>query len=262
MPDIHEIEQSNNLYGYTMNNPLKWVDPSGLYCVPSVLRYIQRIITVINAINEVRSLQSKINLVIAKDAVELAFESAQCNLPLLPSVELLTTAEAHALGGGRREVLLTDLWTGLEFYISWEPPWLGGHTDWNPFSPDDTEIFLQLVAMAGIDVDWNSPQQPMPSDLWNPRPGVITLYDTYGNQRRIAVGYHLFPHERIMGGDPGFPFVDRNRGRGDVTHCSVQGNWLLGGHMCMYYGDMGHNEGTPGASAMAVEAERLARAQQ
>ena len=53
--------------------------------------------------------------------------------------------------------------------------------------------------------------------------------------RRIAIGIHLFPHHIIMNrtvAQPGPPL--RNLEGADARH--PDGNWRVGGHMCMYYG--------------------------
>jgi len=174
-----------------------------------------------------------------------------------PRVELIPNPQQfrREFGYGRRTVPLTDLWTGLTFNISWQPPWgyggIGctGHTDWNPVDECATETFRQIVELATTGgrepINWNNSVQPSPSWLWEARPGVIEV-----DGRRIAVGFHLFPHERIMSGNPTWPFVCRYR-------CPIR-PWLVGGHMCMYYGNLDGREGAPGAHEMAREAQRIA----
>ena len=49
MPSIHAILQSGNLYVYTMNNPLMWNDPSGLFATAAVGGTVYLIVKAIKA---------------------------------------------------------------------------------------------------------------------------------------------------------------------------------------------------------------------
>lgn len=102
-----------------------------------------------------------------------------------PPVELLSQAEAMAIGGGWQTVPLTDLETGLTFNISWHPL-VSCHTDWLPMSPDDVRIIQEILHPGRVDtINWSLPS----SWSWNACPGIIEV-----DGQRIAVGFHLFPH--------------------------------------------------------------------
>ena len=166
-------------------------------------------------------------------------------VPVKQPIELLTTAQVAEIQTERSTQELVDLWTGKSFNISWAAS-TNYHTDWNPATPADTAVYLSIVASAGS-VDWNQPTAP--AWLWNGRPGVLKL-----NGRLIAVGFHLYPHEIILGGNPGLPFknIPKDNSR------DVNGTQLVGGHMCMYYGDSpGGNPPKNSCNDMAREAHKL-----
>jgi len=90
-------------------------------------------------------------------------------------------------------------------------------------TPADTAVIVSILSQNGI--DWNNPSTR--KRAWDARPGILEL-----NGRLIAVGFHLFPHGSIMGGNPGTPFVNKSNTR-------PSGGWDIGGHMCMCYKDRG-----------------------
>ena len=140
-----------------------------------------------------------------------------------PRVELLTTAQVNANWGGAWQVIpLQDVNTGRTSNISWN--FHSRHTDWSPTSANDTAI-IKSILRPGVAVDdpsWANTS----SWSWNARPGIITI-----GGRRVAVGFHLFPHGSILGGaQPGWPLRQ-------MPDTPPAGGWPIGGHMCMYYGD-------------------------
>jgi len=168
------------------------------------------------------------------------------SVQVLRRVELLTTAYVGTLESNRISVPLTDLWTGKQLNISWQPV-SNRHTDWSPMTSDDTAVLKSILA-HDVEVDDESWENTS-SWSWNARPGVI---DVHG--RLIAVGFHLFPHGSIVGGSPGWPFVnDSNTPPADRD--PPLNNWPLGGHMCLYYGDSAG--GTQAANDAAEEAYRM-----
>ena len=149
-------------------------------------------------------------------------------------VKLLTNAEVRSLNLRAGPARVTDLRTNREYDIFWGgPPIGGGHTDFSPLTPQDTEIMQQISG------GWN----------WNARPVILHIESRTGERHALAVGLHHFPHGSIIGGNPGLPNMPNvNPPRGQ--------NWPIGGHFCMFYMDsMG---GTPGMREAAHEAFRIA----
>ena len=161
--------------------------------------------------------------------IQVSRWSAGAEVRVRPPVELLTNAQARAIGGGWRVASLVDLETGKRFSIAWHPP--GLHTDWSPMSPADVRIIQEILSPERVDeIDWDLAG----SWSWNARPGVLEV-----DGRRIAVGFHLFPHGSILGSEigaePGLPL----RAMSDT-----QATWTIGGHMCMYYSNSTSLRGT------------------
>jgi len=161
-------------------------------------------------------------------------------------VELLSTREVASIESKRISVPLTDLRTGERFNISWaaSPTY---HTDWNPMASSDTAVVKRILRS---NTPTNDPSWANTSSWsWTPRPGVIELHG-----RRIAVGFHLFPHGSIMGGNPGWPLSNQSNAR-------PAAGWPLGGHMCLYYSDSpsgsGHNDWARQMNDAAREAHRM-----
>ena len=207
--------------------------------------------------------------------VALANKTAQISadanaMPVAPAAELLTNAQVRAIRNNAAEnVPLLDLWTGRTFNIFWGGgPSDGYHTDWTPMAPADVQIIQEILRPGSVsEVDWtlisgwfatsnwstrsgytlaNTPGARFPSSgQWSTRPGVIILEGS-----RIAVGFHLIPHDIIIGGRPGPPLQNINNQR-----VPLDGNVPTGGHMCMYYGSS--TGGTPRMNEMARVAHRI-----
>ena len=136
--------------------------------------------------------------------------------------ERLSMAQVMQLPNGWHTVTLIDLWTGKRFNIRWHRR--ADHTDWSPVSPADVQVIQGILNPTGDTRNWSSRH----SWSWNARPGMVTV-----SGRRIAVGIHLFPHDIIMSGaSPGLPL----RSLSGAAARYPDGNWRVGGHMCMYYG--------------------------
>jgi len=140
------------------------------------------------------------------------------------SAELLNMQQVAQLPSGWHTVPLVDLWTGETFNIRWQRS--STHTDWSPMAPADVRVIQRILNPTGDNRNWNLTS----SWSWDPRPGMITV-----GGRRIAVGFHLFPHGSIMtGANPGSPLrSDSNTSPGQRN--PPLATWPVGGHMCMYY---------------------------
>jgi hypothetical protein len=135
---------------------------------------------------------------------------------------VLTMPEVMQLPNGWQTVPVTDLGSRQTFRIRWHRR--NDHTDWSPVAPADVQIIQRILNPSGAHRDWTSRH----SWSWTARPGIVTI-----NGRRIAVGIHLFPHDIIMSGaNPGHPLVHLQGAAARYP----DGNWRVGGHMCMYYG--------------------------
>jgi len=128
--------------------------------------------------------------------------------------ELLTQAQVFAaFGGTRRTVTVTDLNSGKTFNISWGSS-SNYHTDWSPSTKADVDIIKSILPGG----NWS----------WDPRPAVVTI-----NNRRIACGIHFRPHGENF--SPGNGLTSQSNTK------PATGDWPIGGHMCMYYGDSAPN---------------------
>ena len=139
---------------------------------------------------------------------------------------LLTNAEIRALNLKAGKATVTDLKTGKKYDIFWGGSPIGkGHSDFNPLTPQDTEI------MRKISNGWS----------WKARPVILHIggYD-------LAAGVHHFPHGGKIGGNSGLPSKSNTR---------PPTGWEIGGHMCMVYKDS--SSGTPGMQEAAKEAFKI-----
>ena len=156
-------------------------------------------------------------------------------------------------GEKRESKTLYDIWGARLFNVSWEPN-SSYHTDWSPNSGTDTRVIKSILNPDRVDDDnyWINPNS---WPYFAARPGILEI-----NGRLVAVGYHLYPHHDIMGGDPGPPFSSQGNRRytpeeaqrwGEIWN----GKWYIGGHMCMYYGDSTGD--TPSCNEAAKTAYRI-----
>ena len=144
------------------------------------------------------------------------------------------------------------------FNISWNAS-RTDHTDWTPMTVNDTNVIKTIINevnnRSGENVDWTNARSWLsPNGRWIIRPGIITV-----ESRRIAVGYHLFPHGSIIGGPgveprPG-PYIVGDVNTRPADRYPPLATWPLGGHMCMYYGFS--TGGTMAANDAAKDAFRI-----
>jgi len=199
----------------------------------------------------------------------------QNNWIATPRVELLTNVQARGAFSNQRQIVpLTDLWTGERFNITWMPPPGTQHTDWTPMRREDTAVVKRIISPENAirqhcncvgDADCPICHQNTPGSFWSfwynrnnwphitiARPGYLEI-----GGRRVAVGFHLFPHGSLMnhtGDRPGRPLSNQC----DITQIPGVG-WPLGGHMCMYLIDSGGS--IANARVQAAEAHRLTNLQ-
>ena len=137
-------------------------------------------------------------------------------------VRLLTNAEVRALNLKAGQASITDLETDRQYDIFWGGPPIGaGHTDFSPFTPQDTDIMKQITN------GWDS--------NWRPRPVILHLpcqqagIDGQTDERHnLAAAIHHFPHGSVVGGNPGLPNMSNTR---------PPTGWEIGEHFCLYYMD-------------------------
>ena len=159
-------------------------------------------------------------------------------------IEVLTRAEVGEIGGGYRRSRVTDLDTGIYFYIYWRPS-AATHIDWSPATPADVRRIQEILRPGEVyEVNWRDTSRDGPWS-WGARPAMLEV-----DGRRIAVGIHLMPHCVVIGPDsnPG-PLLNPREGG-------------IGGHMCMYFGidSYGATNNPPWRHTMneaAREAERI-----
>ena len=147
-------------------------------------------------------------------------------------IELLGQAAVSETWGKllRQIIPLTDLATGITINIYWEADEGGYHTDWVPVGTEDVDKIKSILNPGGGDVAWDNPNAWTRLGAWNAREGFIII-----DGRRIAVGFHLRPHDvNIVTSNP-LPY---------------------GGHMCMFYGSGG--QGDPDTMIAGNDAARRA----
>jgi len=170
----------------------------------------------------------------------------------IPMVEGLNTRQVFDLKIARGSKRLIDLQTRKTLNVYWEAN-NNYHTDWTPMTSVDTDVVKSLLLpnRASNWDGWNNRDTWTNAGAWNARHGVIEL-----NGRFVAVGFHLFPHDRIMGdtiAKPGLPLTNRSgvwdeEGKNKNYAIDENGRWVLGGHMCMYYGDSPSGKSVPDQS--------------
>ena len=127
----------------------------------------------------------------------------------IPGIELVTKKELSSsfIIGKKYIVDLTDLITGITFKIEWIPKDVY-HTDfW--FADEQSKKAARECLRTAPKENWDNPRN------WsrNARPGLLCVTDIWGQERKIAVGFILFPHQKTY------------------THFSQNGE------MCMFFGD-------------------------
>ena len=178
---------NGNLYTYSLCSPIKLIDPSGRCVV--VVGY-------------------------AEDGEEeISFGNCTCfyspKLQPIPGIELMTKEDLKATFIMSKEYVatLTDLISGISFQIEWKPK-DQYHTDfW--FDGEAAKKTARECLRVAPKQNWDEPES------WskNARPGMLAVQDEHGLERKIAVGFVLFPHV------------------GNYSEFSQDGE------MCMFYGD-------------------------
>jgi len=178
---------NGNLFSYSLCSPINGFDPSGKCTV--VVGY-------------------------AEDGEEeLSFGDCTCfyspKLQPIPGIELMSKEDlkANFIISKKYIATLTDLISGFSFEIGWIPK-DKYHTDFWFNGDTATETARNCVRVAPKQ-NWDDPNS------WskNARPGMLVVQDEHGLERKIAVGFVLFPHD------------------------GTYSKFTQDGEMCMFYGD-------------------------
>ena len=178
-----------NVYAYCLSSPSNYYDPSGLEGI-----------TIIGYSDDG---EEEISI-----DFDLAFPNSFKPEPI-PGIELMSKKELsqNFIINKKYIAELTDLITGYTFTIDWIPK-DKYHTDfW--FAGYASKKTARECLRTRPKENWDDPQN------WsrNARPGMLSVVDKFGHDRKIAVGFVLFPHHK------------------NYSHFSQNGE------MCMFYGD-------------------------
>ena len=168
------VQNGENWYGYCGNNPLKWIDPSGLVCEEGQ-----------------EGTQIAIGLLSDEERSMLAINPGPNGLELMSRERI-----QFLFGKNIYDVVVTDLITGKSFpMVNWDPN-PGYHSD--PRFPGDDDGASQAIARSILNSSFDEEYWKKP-ESWSrdARPVAVTVTDRFGIERDIAAGFVLYPHHTV-----------------------------------------------------------------